>query len=257
MEYLLLNAPEKTSPISSPEKEIASPQKWEVGQIIDHKYEIQDILAKDREKIIHKVRHCQWNIPLAVRSQLDEESQVRFFHQAQRWVELDKHPNVVSAYYVQKIGGVPRLFVEYVKSKTLRQYMDSLEYDIETVIDIAIQICRGLWHAHRKGLLHADLRPNNIFITEENEVKIADFRSRENTIAFSPYMPPECFEPNWPIQQTVDIYAFGVLAYELCAKKLPFKADFKLKDEKAANEFKNIILTQPPQPLGKINIKVS
>ena len=261
MEYQLLNSAEKYSTIPSQEKRKRSAQTvqhWEIGQIIDEKYEIQDILAKDDRKIIYKVRHCQWNIPLAVRSQLEKESQVRFFHQAERWVELGKHPNVVSAYYVQRIGGIPRLFVEYVtNARPLDDYIANEKAEIEIVLDIAIQLCWGMGHAHQKGLLHGDLRPDNIFITEDGEVKIADFRSREGiTLEYTPYMPPEQFEKDWPIQATIDIYAFGAILYELCVAELPFKFDREIQGEEAVQTFLNIILTQPAPMPNKVNPEV-
>ena len=256
MEYLLLDSPEKLSHLSAV-KQVVSEQKWEIGQIVDDRYEIQGVIAKDERKIIYKVRHCQWNIHLAVRSQLDKKSQVQFFHQAARWVELGKHPNVVNAYYVHNILGMQRLFVEYVKSKTLQQFMATEERDLETILDIAGQICWGMEHAHKRGLLHGDLRPANIFITDEREVKITDFRSRENTqLDYSPYMPPEQFDKDWPAQQTIDIYAFGAILYELCLRVIPFKIDYELKTEAALTKFKNMVLTHPLQSPHKLDSQI-
>ncbi len=261
MEYSLVNAAEKYS--TSPEKKkkhINIEQKWEIGQIIDEKYEIQAIIAKDSNKIIHKVKHCQWNIPLAVRSQIEKESQVSFFNQAQRWVELGKHPNVVGAYYVQNICGVPRIFVEYVShGKTLDFFMSAHkeELEIELILDISIQIAWGMKHAHQKGLLHGDLRPANIFITQEGEAKVADFRSREGIHQeYTPYMPPEQFDKNRPMETSVDIYSFGMILYELCTGALPFKVGKRIEGEEALENFRNILLTQPPLPPHKVEPKI-
>ncbi|NUM35925.1 MAG: protein kinase [Candidatus Brocadiae bacterium] len=263
MEYSIVNAAEKYSTFTTPEKKrkhTGLEPKWEIGQIIDEKYEIQDIIAKDSNKIIHKVKHCQWNIPLAVRSQMEKESQVRFFNQAQRWVELGKHPNVVGAYYVQNICGVPRLFVEYVSNgKTLDFFMAAHKQDmeIELILDIAIQIAWGMKHAHQKGLLHGDLRPANIFITEEGEAKVADFRSREGiNLEYTPYMPPEQFEKDRPMETSVDIYSFGMILYELCTGELPFKVAKRIEGEEALENFRNILLTQPPLPPHKVEPKI-
>lgn len=258
VQYFLLNSPEKLSPISAAPKSIAE-QKWEIGQVIDDKYEIQGIIAQDARKVIYKVHHTQWNIPLAVRSQLDKESQVGFFHQAARWVELDKHPNVVSAYYVHNIGGIPRLFVEYVKdARTLEQFLRKEKYDLETALDIAIQICWGMEHAHKKGLLHGDLRPGNIFITQDGDAKIADFRSRENVdMQYSAYMPPEQMEKDFLAQPAVDIYAFGVLLYQLGVGELPFKAPHGLSNQEDITNFKNMMLTNTPQAPHKLNPQIS
>ncbi len=250
MESQIFNSSEKYSVLT---ENIRKPQgtssnTWEIGQIIDEKYEILDILIKDNRKIIYKVRHCQWNIPLAVRSQIEKESQVQFFHQAERWVELGKHPNIVSAYYVQHIGGIPRLFVEYVtNAKTLQQFISLKKYDVQTILDIAIQMAWGMQHAHQKGVLHSDLRPANVFLTDDGDVKIADFRAREGTNQeYTHYMPPEQFEKDWPMQPAIDIYSFGAILYELCVGDRPFKFNRELKEESILQEFKNMILTQPP-----------
>ncbi len=257
MEYQILNSAEKYASLSidSRKQQQQSWQNWEIGQIIDEKYEILDILVQDSKKIIYKVRHCQWNIPLAVRSQIERESQVRFFHQAERWVELGKHPNIVSAYYVQHIGGIPRLFVEYVtNAKTLQQVMNTTTYDLQMILDIGIQIAWGMNHAHQKDVLHGDLRPGNIFLTDDGEVKIADFRSREGIpLEYTAYMPPEQFEKDKPMQPSVDIYSLGAVLYELCAGELPFKLKQALKTEEIQQEFHNRILTQPPQSPHRIN----
>lgn len=257
MDSHILNSPEKYSTlyVESPRKQQSqAPQTWEIGQIIDEKYEILDILIKDQKKIIYKVRHCQWNIPLAVRSQIEKESQVKFFHQAERWVELGKHPNIVSAYYVQHIGGLPRLFVEYVtNAKTLQQFITLKNADIQTILDIAIQICWGMQHAHQKGVLHGDLRPANIFLTNDGDVKIADFRSREGVALDStPYMPPEQFEKDVLMQTAIDIYSFGAVLYELCTGELPVKLKQALISEESLQEFRNLILTMTLIPPHQI-----
>lgn len=257
MEFQILNSSEKYATLNVEnlrKQQTLGSQNWEVGQIIDEKYEILDILVKDQKKIIYKVRHCQWNIPLAVRSQIERESQVKFFHQAERWVELGKHPNIVSAYYVHHIGGIPRLFVEYVtNAKTLQQFISQKNYDIQMILDIAIQTCWGMQHAHQKGVLHGDLRPANIFLTNDGDVKIADFRSREGVALDStPYMPPEQFEKDVLMQTAIDIYSFGVILYELCTGELPVKLKQELKTEESLQEFRNLILTVTPLPPHQI-----
>ncbi len=265
MERQLIYSSEKRSSFSASEKESTlSHQEWKVGQIVDDKYEIEDVLAQDESKIIHKVRHCQWNIPLVVRSQLQKESRVGFFHQSEQWVALEKHPNIVGAYYLKNIGGIPRLFVEYIKAQTLFDFIHTeKEHDVETILDIAIQICWGMEHTHQKGLLHGDLRSGNIFITDEYQIKVTDFRSREEKITeYSPYMPPEQFEQEFLMRPAMDIYAFGVILYELCLKEFPFKLPNDTGEEGDAlpetsiEAFKNIVLTQPPQVPHKVNPKI-
>jgi len=262
MEYQIIHAAEKDSTffsiVAEKEKQDNELQVWEIGQIIDEKYEILSVLAKDHKKIIHKVQHCQWNIPLAVRSQIEKETQVQFFHQAQRWVELGKHPNVVSAYYVQNIGNIPRLFVEYVTdAKTLEEFMEQETYDIEIILDIAIQIAWGMQHAHDKGLLHGDLRPGNIFITNEGEVKIADFRSREDVfMEYTVYMPPEQLEKAYISQASMDIYAYGMILYELCTGKLPFQVKKTTLEGSQISSFRNKCLAQPFQEPHQIALHI-
>ncbi|WP_372370001.1 protein kinase [Candidatus Uabimicrobium sp. HlEnr_7] len=246
MEYKLLYSPEKLSSIKS-EKLSSSEEKWEIGNTIDNKYEIQEILAEDENKIIYRVRHCQWNIHLAVRSQTKKEEQARFFSQAERWVNLEKHPNIVSAYYTKTAEDISRLFVEYVRAKTLVNFRNESNLDIEAILDIAIQLGWGMNHAHSKGLLHGDLRPGNIFITDNYEVKISDFRLRDEVSTYTPYMAPEQFDINAPLQHTVDMYAYGIILYEMCLGELPFKMPGKILQSNNIEKYKTVAMTQPPR----------
>lgn len=255
MEYKLLYSPEKLSSIKS-EKQSSAEEKWEIGNTIENKYEIQEILAEDDKKIIYKVRHCQWNIHLAVRTQLKKEEQARFFSQAERWVNLEKHPNIVSAYYTKTTEDVSRLFVEYVRAKTLVNFRSQANLDVETILDVAIQLGWGMNHAHSKGLLHGDLRPGNIFITDDYKVKISDFRLREEVGTYTPYMAPEQFDENAPLQHTVDMYAYGVVLYEMCLGELPFKLPGKNLQANNIEKYKTVAMTQPPRNPSQVLISI-
>jgi serine/threonine protein kinase len=90
--------------------------------------------------------------------------------------QLGLHPHIASCYYVRNLGGTPRMFIEYADGGTLRDWLhDGKVKDWHTILDIAIQICYGLSFAHKKGLVHRDLKPGNCLMTSDGTLKITDF----------------------------------------------------------------------------------
>ncbi|MBX7258066.1 MAG: protein kinase, partial [Candidatus Hydrogenedentes bacterium] len=102
--------------------------------------------------------------------------------ECETWVNLGLHPHVVSCYYVRRLGGVPRVFAEYVDGQSLwhciqdgRMYKGGPRRAVARIIDIAIQTAWGLQHAHDQGLVHQDVKPANILISQEGVAKVTDF----------------------------------------------------------------------------------
>jgi WD40 repeat protein len=100
--------------------------------------------------------------------------------EAQAWVELGLHPHTVSCFYVRTLGGVPRVFAEWVDGGSLAEAIESGRLyagpdPLATVADIAIQFAWGLAHAHDRGLIHQDVKPANVMLTRGGQVKVTDF----------------------------------------------------------------------------------
>lgn len=159
-----------------------------------------------------------------------------------------RHPHIVEIFEAGTTEAFGYLVMEYVAGGTLKQYTrpDTLQ-PVEQVIEDVYKVCNALDYANTLGLLHRDIKPANIMVTDDHTVKVADFGTAyfsksDETQVFDvgtlPYMPPEHFR-NWPPNLQLDIYAVGVVAYQLLTGTLPFTADSfdGLLKEKLAGEF--------------------
>lgn len=183
------------------------------------------------------------------------EAKTRFKQEAQLAASLN-HPNIVTIYEVDEWEGKPYISMEYVEGKTLREVMESAAgspLPIERALDIAAQICEGLKEAHRHGITHRDLKPDNILIDKNGRVKILDFGlaklkgavkiTKDSTRMGTPeYMSPEQIT-GAEVDQRTDIFSFGIILYELLSGKLPFTG------ERDISVFYNI-LNEDPRPLS-------
>lgn len=148
------------------------------------------------------------------------------------------HPNIVRLFEFGD-AGEQRFFItmEYVRGQSLRQYLKSLQPDrlpFDEVLRIMEQICSGVAHAHERGILHRDLKPDNILLGEKGELKIADFglaRRLEDhqdltrtgeTVGTVYYMAPEQIRAE-PLDARADVYSLGIIAFELALGARPFE----------------------------------
>ncbi|WP_194925716.1 WD40 repeat domain-containing serine/threonine protein kinase, partial [Catenulispora pinisilvae] len=152
----------------------------------DH-YAVVGLLGRGGMGEVHRVRHLGWGIDLAMKSALpgvlhDAAARESFVREAEAWVTLDPHPNVVACHYVRMIEGVPRIFAEYVAGSDLEQwigegrlYQGSQESVLARILDFAIQAAWGLAAAHGQGLVHQDVKPSNMMVAGDDTLKVTDF----------------------------------------------------------------------------------
>ncbi|MET9342151.1 protein kinase [Nonomuraea sp. NPDC003804] len=162
-------------------------EPWRVGDVIDGRYEVTRVHEHGGMGLVYRVRHLLWGADLAVkcpRSELfrDAADKERFVTEAEVWVSLGLHPNVCACHYVRTLGGIPRVFAEYVAGGSLRDWIDDrrlyegTEREVLTrITDFAIQTAWGLEHAHSRGLVHQDIKPANVLLDEEGTAKVTDF----------------------------------------------------------------------------------
>ena len=161
------------------------------------------------------------------------------------------HPHIVEVFEAGTTEGFGYLVMEYVAGGTLKLHArpDAL-LPIEQVIEHVYKVCNALDYANKLGLLHRDIKPANIMLTQDQTVKVADFGTAyfsksDETQVFDvgtlPYMPPEHFR-DWPPNVQLDIYAVGVVAYQLLTGSLPFTADTfdGLLKQKLAGEYVSV-----------------
>lgn len=162
----------------------------------------------------------------------DREVQQRFRNEAQAAAALS-HPNIAQIYAIEEVEGALFIVMEYVRGTELKELVSGGNLSPDKKQHIALQIARGLQAAHRKGIIHRDVKSGNIMIDEEGSVKIMDFglaRIRGSahitrtgaTLGTTAYMAPEQILGEEADERS-DIWSFGVVLYELLTGKLPFQ----------------------------------
>ncbi|HML68537.1 MAG TPA: protein kinase [Clostridia bacterium] len=157
------------------------------GDTILDTYRVESDVIEGGMGSVWRVHHTSWNIDLAMKRPQPkcfstEKSKADFIHECEAWINLGLHPNIVSCYYVREIFGTPSIFSEWmdggslekaIQKGTIYEGMESAQK--ERLLDIAIQFARGLHYAHEAGLIHQDVKPDNVLLTKEGEAKVADF----------------------------------------------------------------------------------
>lgn len=172
--------------------------------------------------------------------QLGQEAFLTRFNYEKHALAMMNHPNVARVYDAgNTTEGRPFFTMEYVEGKTFLNYCNSEQYSIEERLSLFLNICLGVEHAHRKGIVHCDLKPSNILVESEAGLvtpKIIDFgiarmvgrnevQQPQGKILGTPaYMSPESYFEG-AIDTSVDVYALGVVLYELLCGALPFTFD--------------------------------
>jgi eukaryotic-like serine/threonine-protein kinase len=156
------------------------------------------------------------------------------FRQEARNVANLQHPNIVTLYDVGQDGNTYYMVMEYIEGQDLKKLIRaSAPFNIDRALHFAIQICAGVGYAHRAGLVHADVKPQNILITVDDQVKVTDFgiaqalsltqpQEKQSVVWGSPhYFAPEqaSGEPPTPAS---DVYAIGIVMFEMLTGKLPY-----------------------------------
>lgn len=163
------------------------PEIWKPGDVILDRYEVREVFTGGGMGLVYRVWHRGWNLDLAVKCPRpehfrDEHDKENFEREAETWVKLGQHPHAVACYYVRRLGGIPRVFAEYVGGDSLAEwirtrklYAGGPDKALERVLDVAIQFAWGLHHAHEQGLVHRDVKPGNVLLTAEGVAKVTDF----------------------------------------------------------------------------------
>ncbi len=223
------------------ELETEVPLVWKPGDIILGLYEVLKVHGGGGMGLVYKVRHRTWNVDLAVKTPRREfieriGGSAAFKREAETWANLGLHPHIVSCYYVRELGGVPRVFAEYVSGgslsdwiKTKRLYEGSPDQALARILDISIQFAWGLHCAHEQALINQDVKPANVMMTPEGTAKVTDFglvgaKAQAGTPA---YCSPEQAEAGAmrqagvpteeipPLTLTTDIWSWGVSVMEM------------------------------------------
>ena len=157
------------------------------GDTIFDTYRVESDAIEGGMGSVWRVRHTGWNIDLAMKRPQPkcfstEKSISDFIHECEAWINLGLHPNIVSCYYVREISGIPSIFSEWMDGGSLESaiqkgvlYVGAEAEQKKRLLDVSIQFARGLYYAHEAGLIHQDVKPDNVLLTITGEAKVADF----------------------------------------------------------------------------------
>jgi len=188
----------------------------------------------------------------------DESAKTRFVHEAKAASALN-HTNITTIYEIDEVEGECFICMEYVEGKSIKELIKQKTLSIEEILNISIQIAEGLNVAHKKGIVHRDIKSDNIMLTEEGLVKIMDFglaklkgvtklTTTGATLGTLQYMSPEQAQ-GIEVDQRSDVFSFGVVLYEMITSQLPFKGEHE-----AAIIYS--IINETPEPLARYKANV-
>ncbi len=239
-----------------------------VGLVFDHRYEVQEKIGIGGMADVYRGKDTLLGRPVAIKILhqnfgSDQDFVARFKREAQAAGKLN-HQNVVSMYDVGYDQGFHYIIMEYVAGCTLKEYIQHhSRVTIQEAVKITIAIAEGLEHAHMMGIVHCDVKPHNILITDAGRVKVTDFgiarainsaatmMYTNSVMGSAHYISPEQASGK-TINVSTDIYSLGVVLYELLTGEVPFRGETPVsvalqhvKDRVIAPRIKNSLI--PPQ----------
>lgn len=239
-----------------------------VGLVFDHRYEVRQKIGVGGMADVYQGKDTLLGRPVAIKILhqnfgSDQDFVARFKREAQAAGKLN-HPNVVSMYDVGYDQGYHYIIMEYVAGCTLKEYIQHhARVSVQEAVKITIAIAEGLEHAHAMGIVHCDVKPHNILITDAGRIKVTDFgiarainsaatmMYTNSVMGSAHYISPEQASGK-SINVSTDIYSLGVVLYELLTGEVPFRGETPVsvalqhvKDRVVAPRIKNNLI--PPQ----------
>ena len=208
------------------------------GDRIDGRYELEELVGTGGMSRVYRARDRQLERLVALkvlheRLGADDEHVSRFRHEARAVAQLS-HPNVVTVIDRGEDGGRQFIVFEYVDGESLKQLCERTgPLPVRRALEIAVAVADGLAYAHEHGVVHRDVKPQNVLVSRDGEVKVTDFgiaRSQDaesgltmtgTVLGTSSYLSPEQAS-GLHVTPAADVYSLGVVLYELLAGEVPF-----------------------------------
>jgi len=233
-----------------------------IGKTISH-YRILEELGRGGMGVVYKAEDTKLKRIVALKFlppyfSADDEVKQRFIHEAQAASALN-HTNICSIHTIEEFEKQQFIDMEFVEGKTLGVLLKEKELSLKEVVDITLQIAEGLNAAHKKGIVHRDIKPDNIMVTDESLVKIMDFglaklkgssklTKTHSTLGTLSYMSPEQARGE-EVDQRSDIFSLGVVLFEMITGRRPFKGEHE-----AAIIYS--LVNENPEPLARYKADV-
>lgn len=211
-----------------------------IGKRLDGRYEIHELLGAGGMAYVYKAYdniEKRWVAIKILKEELAGNSDfLRRFRNESKAIAVLSHPNIVKVYDVSFGDRIQYIVMEYIDGITLKQYIEQQgEIKWREALYFTVQILRALQHAHEKGIIHRDIKPQNIMLLEDGTIKVTDFgiarfsqaetqTMTDKAIGSVHYIAPEQARGGY-INDKADIYSVGVMLYEMLTGQLPFVAD--------------------------------
>ena len=210
-----------------------------IGKMLDNRYEILELIGTGGMANVYKAKCHRLNRLVAIKilkSDLAQDADsCRRFRDESRAVAQLSHANIMSIYDVARSGDTEYIVMELIDGITLKQYMERRgQMDWREALHFITQIMRGLSHAHSRGIVHRDIKPQNIMVLRDGSVKVADFgiaclnngsqTATLEALGSVHYISPEQATGDRTDNRS-DIYSAGVVLYEMLTGRLPFEGD--------------------------------
>jgi len=211
-----------------------------IGKRISH-YRILEKLGAGGMGVVYKAEDTKLSRIVAIKfmsaPMLGRDTQkARFLHEARAAASLN-HPNICTVYEIDETeDGQPFIVMEFVEGRSLKEMIGAGQLPMNVALDIAVQIAQGLDAAHEKGILHRDMKCDNVIVDDGGKPKIMDFglakmlgatevTKEGTTLGTTMYMSPEQVTGD-QVDRRTDIWSFGVMLYEMVTGQLPFRGEY-------------------------------
>jgi serine/threonine protein kinase/lipopolysaccharide biosynthesis regulator YciM len=229
-----------------------------IGKTISH-YKILEKLGEGGMGVVYKAQDTKLDRKVALKFLpkhllCDESAKTRFVHEAKAASALN-HTNITTIYEIDEVASACFICMEYIEGKSIKELIKEKTFSIEEIVNISVQIAEGLNAAHKKGIVHRDIKSDNIMITNDALVKIMDFGLAKlkgvsrvtkagTTLGTVSYMSPEQARGE-EVDHRTDIWSLGVVLYEMFTRQLPFKGEYEQAVIYA-------ILNEKPNPIADL-----
>ncbi|MGD9346270.1 MAG: protein kinase [Candidatus Aminicenantes bacterium] len=239
---------------------IAPSDKLQKGSIVAGRYTIVEELGRGGMGVVYKAEDTKLKRTVALKFLPPELTHVpelkeRFMREAQAAAALD-HPNICTVHEFDETDATTFISMAFIDGQSLKTKMESGSLELEDALDIATQVAEGLSEAHKKGIVHRDIKSGNIMVTERGQAKIMDFGLARktgstlltkdgSTMGTVAYMSPQQAQGK-EIDHRTDIWSFGVVLYEMLTGELPFRGEHE-------QTVIYSILKEKPEPITRVN----